>query len=79
MSIINTGDHSNIMGVSSGIGVGLGKTICDLAEGVGIGVSIRVSLGGNNGQEDLGGMFVRGNKIRFKEDLQWQRLSSFLD
>jgi len=54
VAVVNTSDHSNIMGVSSGIGVGLGKTICDLAEGVGIGVSIRVSLGGNNGQEDNG-------------------------
>merc|ERR1712198_397918 len=54
MAIVNPSDHSNIMGVSSGVGIVLRKTICDLAEGVSIGVSIRVSLGGNNGQEDNG-------------------------
>merc|ERR1719295_2395967 len=54
MAIVNPSDHSNVVGVSGGIGIVLGKTISDLAEGVGIGVSIRVSLGGNNGQEDNG-------------------------
>ena len=79
MSVVNTSDHSNIMRVTSGISIGLGKTIGDLSEGVSIGLSIRVGLGGNNGQEDLDRMFVKRNRIVFREDLQWRRLSSFLD
>merc|ERR1719430_1438980 len=54
MTVVNTSDHSNIVGVASGIGVGLGKTVGNLAEGVGICLSIRVSLGGDDGQEDNG-------------------------
>merc|ERR1719228_756143 len=54
MTVVNTSDHSNIMGVASGISVGLGKTVGNLAEGVGICLSIRVSLGGDDGQEDNG-------------------------
>ena len=79
MTVVNTSDHSNIMGVSSGISIGLGKTIGNLTEGVSIRLSIRVSLGGNDGQEDLDRMFVKRNRIVFREDLQWRRLSSFLD
>ena len=79
MSVVNTSDHSNIMRVASGISIGLGKTIGNLTEGVSIGLSIRVSLGGNDGQEDLDRMFVKRNRIVFREDLQWRRLSSFLD
>merc|ERR1719462_581786 len=49
MSIVNAGDHSHVVGVSSCVGVVLGKTIGDLTEGVGIsislGLSLRVSLG----------------------------------
>merc|ERR1719228_716103 len=54
MTVVNTSDHSNIMGVASGIGVALGKTVGNLAKGVGICLSIRVSLGGDDGQEDNG-------------------------
>merc|ERR1719430_1400043 len=54
MTVVNTSDHSNIMGVASGISVGLGETVGNLAEGVGICLSIRVSLGGDDGQEDNG-------------------------
>merc|ERR1719222_838293 len=54
MTVVNTSDHSNIMGVASGISIGLGKTVGNLAEGVGICLSIRVSLGGDDGQEDNG-------------------------
>jgi len=31
MAVVNPSDHSNIMGVSSGIGIGLGKTVGNLA------------------------------------------------
>merc|ERR1719209_1728522 len=54
MTVVNPSDHSNIMGVASGVGVGLGKTVGDLAQGVGICLSIRVCLGGNDGQENNG-------------------------
>merc|ERR1719339_365935 len=54
MSVVNTSDHSNIMRVASGISIGLGKTIGNLTEGVSICLSIRVSVGGNDGQEDNG-------------------------
>ena len=79
MTVVNTSDHTNVVGMASGIGIVLGKTISDLSEGVSICLSIRVSLGGNDGEEDLGEMFVRGNKRKDIYDLQWQRLSSFLD
>ena len=59
MTVVNTSDHTNVVGVASGIGVGLGKAVGNLAEGVGIRLGIRVSLGGNDGQEDLGKMLVR--------------------
>merc|ERR1719430_598808 len=49
MSVVNASDHSHVVGVSSGVGVVLGKTIGDLADGVGISISLglglRVSLG----------------------------------
>merc|ERR1719348_1208654 len=44
MSVVNTGDHSDVVGVSSGIGVSLGKAVSNLAEGVGISISLRVGL-----------------------------------
>merc|ERR1712055_1273793 len=44
MSIINTGDHSNIMGVASGIGIVYGKSMVDLGNSVGIRLGVRVSL-----------------------------------
>merc|ERR1719391_124828 len=34
VAVVNTSDHSNIMGVSSGVGIVLGKTVSNLAEGV---------------------------------------------
>merc|ERR1719474_2509006 len=40
MSVVNAGDHSHVVGVSSGVGVVLGKTIGDLTEGVGISISL---------------------------------------
>ena len=60
MSVVNAGDHSDVVGVASSVGVVLGKTVGDLAEGVGISLRIRISVGGNNGQENL-------VEIRFKE------------
>ena len=62
VTVVDTSDHTNIVGMASGIGIVLGKTVSDLSEGVSICLSIRVSLGGNDGEEDLGKIFVRGNK-----------------
>merc|ERR1711962_306669 len=49
ISVVNAGNHSHVVGVSSGVGVVLGKTIGDLTECVSIsislGLSLRVSLG----------------------------------
>merc|ERR1719228_2521107 len=45
MTVVNTSDHTNVVGVASGIGVVLGKTISDLTEGVGISISLSISLG----------------------------------
>ena len=59
MSIVYSSDDSNVVRVAGGIGVVLGKTVGNLAEGVSIGLSIRVGLGGNNGQQDLDKMFVK--------------------
>merc|ERR1719462_595455 len=42
MSVVNAGDHSDVVGVASSVGVMLGKTVGNLAEGVSI--SIRLSL-----------------------------------
>merc|ERR1712203_1019813 len=52
MTIVNTSDHTNVVGVAGGIGVVLGKAVSNLSEGVSL--SIRVSVGGNDGQEDNG-------------------------
>merc|ERR1719348_2727016 len=54
MSVVNASDNSYVVGVSSGVGVMLGKTVGDLAEGVSISLSLRFSVGGNNGQENNG-------------------------
>merc|ERR1719400_1016760 len=47
MSIVYPSDYSNVVRVAGGIGVVLGKTVGNLAEGVSTGLSIRVGLGGN--------------------------------
>ena len=60
VSIVHSSDNPDVVGVAGGIGVSLGKTVGDLAEGVGISLRIRISVGGNNGQENL-------VEIRFKE------------
>merc|ERR1719370_2024707 len=52
VSMVHSSDNPDVVGVASGIGVSLGKTVSDLAEGVGI--SLRISVGGNNGQENNG-------------------------
>merc|ERR1719318_1000234 len=44
MSVVNAGDDSNVVGVAGGVGVVLGKTIGDLAEGVGISISLGLGL-----------------------------------
>merc|ERR1719341_2487207 len=44
MTVVNPSDHTNVVGVASGIGIVLGKTVSDLAEGVSISVSISLSL-----------------------------------
>merc|ERR1719348_2953108 len=54
MSIVHSSDNPYVVGVASGIGVVLGKTIGNLAEGVGISLGLRISVGGNNGQENNG-------------------------
>ena len=59
MSVVYSSDDSNVVRVAGGIGVVLGKTVGNLAESVSIGLSIRVGLGGNNGQQDLDKMFVK--------------------
>ena len=59
MPIVYPSDYSNVVRVAGGIGVVLGKTVGNLAESVSIGLSIRVGLGGNNGQQDLDKMFVK--------------------
>ena len=59
MAVVYSSDDSNVVRVAGGIGVVLGKTVGNLAEGVSIGLSIRVGLGGNNGQQDLDNMFVK--------------------
>merc|ERR1719357_773715 len=40
--------------MAGGVGVVLGKTVGDLTEGVSISLSLRISVGGNNGQENNG-------------------------
>merc|ERR1719209_2157927 len=44
MSVVNAGDHSDVVGVSSGVGVVLGKTVGNLAEGVSISISLGLGL-----------------------------------
>merc|ERR550534_1584277 len=44
ISVVNAGDHSNVVGVASGVGVVLGKTIGNLADGVGISISLGLGL-----------------------------------
>merc|ERR1719222_385927 len=44
MTVVNTSDHTNVVGVASGIGVVLGKSVSDLAEGVSISISISISV-----------------------------------
>merc|ERR1712240_331498 len=44
MSVVNASDHSYVVGVSSGVGVMLGKTVGNLAEGVSISISLRLGL-----------------------------------
>merc|ERR1711909_228244 len=46
MSVVNSIDDTDIGGVASGVGLSLGETVGDLAEGVSIGVSLwlRISL-----------------------------------
>merc|ERR1719394_1877532 len=45
MSVVNASDHSYVVGVSSGVGVVLGKTVGNLTEGIGISLRIRISVG----------------------------------
>merc|ERR1719222_518701 len=47
VTVVNTSDHTNVVGVASGVRVVLGKTVSDLTQGVGISISIslRLSLG----------------------------------
>merc|ERR1719153_1225766 len=54
VSIIHSSDNPYVVGVASGIGVSLGKTVGDLAKSVGISLGLRISVGGNNGQENNG-------------------------
>ena len=58
MSVVNASDHSDIVGVASSVGVVLGKTVGNLAEGVGISISLRISIRGNNGKENLVGKLL---------------------
>ena len=58
MSVVNTSDDPNVVGVASGIGVVLGKTVGNLAEGVGISLGLRISVRGNSGQENLVGKML---------------------
>merc|ERR1719348_1206610 len=44
ISVVNAGDHSDVVGVASGVGVVLGKTVSNLAESVGISISLRLGL-----------------------------------
>ena len=60
VAVVHTSDDANVVRVAGGVSVVLGKTVSDLAEGVGISLSLRISVGGNNGQENL-------VEIRFKE------------
>merc|ERR1719209_2656271 len=54
MSIVHSSDNPYVVGMASGIGISLGKTVGNLAEGVGISLSLRISVGGNNGHENNG-------------------------
>merc|ERR1711973_332116 len=54
MSVVNTSDDPNVVGVASGIGVVLGKAVSNLAEGVSISLGLRISVRGNNGKENNG-------------------------
>ena len=60
VAVVNASDDSNVVGMAGGVRVVLGKAVSNLAEGVGISLSLRISVGGNNGQENL-------VEIRFKE------------
>merc|ERR1712243_135621 len=44
ISVVNSGDDSNVVGVSSGVGVILGKAVSDLAKSVGIRVSLTLAV-----------------------------------
>merc|ERR1719486_1467919 len=54
VAVVNTSDDSNVVGMSSSVGVVLGKTVGNLAEGVSISLGLRISVGGNNGHENNG-------------------------
>merc|ERR1712114_158100 len=44
ISVVDSGDDSNVVGVSSGVGVMLGKAIGNLAKSVGIRVSLTLAV-----------------------------------
>merc|ERR1719474_147984 len=46
MSVVNAGDHSNVVGVAGSVSIVLGKTVGDLAEGVSMSISLRISVRG---------------------------------
>merc|ERR1719462_214457 len=54
MSVVNTSDDPNVVGMASGIGVVLGKAVSNLTKSVSISLGLRISVGGNNGQENNG-------------------------
>merc|ERR1719348_245215 len=54
MSVVNTSDDPNVVGVASGIGVVLGKAVSNLAKSVSISLGLGISVRGNNGKENNG-------------------------
>merc|ERR1712042_210710 len=54
MSVVNTSDDPNVVGVASGIGVVLGKAVSNLAKSVSISLGLGISDRGNNGKENNG-------------------------
>ena len=53
VAVVNTSDHSNVVGVSSGVGIVLGKTVSNLAEGVSIGLSLALFNMPNSNRFDI--------------------------
>ena len=58
MSVVNTSDDPNVVGVASGIGVVLGKAVSNLTKSVSISLGLRISVRGNNGKENLVGKML---------------------